>query len=63
MGKEQHPNYELLKAAGLISDDHYRNPDEYKKLESLTACEIACLESIREKLGGGDMTQPDTSSF
>jgi hypothetical protein len=60
---EEHPNYTMLRNAGLIRDDHHENPDEYKKLESLTACEIACLESIREKLGGGEMTQGDTSSF
>lgn len=60
---EEHPNYALLKSAGLIRDDHHKNPDEYKKLASLTPCEIACLESIREKLGGGEMTQGDTSSF
>lgn len=63
MGQKEHPNYTLLKAAGLLRDDHHTNPAEYKKLENLTECEIACLASIAEKLGGGNMTQPDTSSF
>lgn len=60
---DEHPNYELLRSAGLLGRDHHTNAEEYKKLESLSACEIACLKSIAEKLGGGEMTQPDTSSF
>jgi len=61
--EKEHPNHKLLREAGLLRKDHHTNDAEYKKLESLTACEIACLQSIAEKLGGGEMTQPDTSSF
>ena len=60
---EEHENYEILRSAGLLRHDHHTNENEYAKLKSLTPEEIACLKAIAEKLGGGEMTQPDTSSF
>ena len=59
-----HENHERLHAAGLIDKDHARtNAAEYDKLASLTSDEIDALISVQAKLGGGKMTQEDTSSF
>jgi hypothetical protein len=62
---EEHENHTRLHDAGLIDKHSLKeaNSDEYDKLTSLTADEVATLIAVREKLGGGQMTQTDTSSF
>lgn len=59
-----HPNVQRLVEARLINLEQARkNEKEFKKLEDLCDCEITILICLQEKLGGGTITQPDTSAF
>ena len=61
MGAE-HENHRRLHDAGLIDKEHLAtNPGEYAKVAKLTSDEVDSLISIGEKLGGGSLTDPDTS--
>ena len=61
---EETENHERLHAAGLIDKDHLaKNQAEHAKVASLSSDEIDSLISIGEKLGGGNLVDPDTLFF
>ena len=58
---DEHENHRRLHDSGLIDrDEASTNPEEFEKLKLLTSDEVDTLISVREKLGGGQMTQHGT---
>ncbi len=58
----EHENHSRLHDAGLIDKDHLaKNEAEYAKVAMLSSDEVDTLIAIKDKIGGGSLTDPDTS--
>ncbi len=57
----EHENHVRLHEAGLIDKEHLAtNQAEYDKVAKLSSDEVDTLIAIKEKVGGGSLTDPDT---